>query len=80
MNKKIIIILILLAIMLIPFKFRLKDGGSVEYKSILYSVTKVHALNEQSSTGYEDGLRVKILGIKVYDVVNIYVEARPKEN
>lgn len=71
-NKKLIIIAILI-IMLIPVRTLIKDGGSVQYKAILYNVTRIHALNDESSTGYEDGLKINILGIPVYYVTNINV-------
>lgn len=77
-KKKMIIITIIFILMLIPIKDKLWDGGSTEYRAILYKVTKIHKLNASSSTGYEDGLEVKILGIKVYSVTNTYVEATPK--
>lgn len=71
-NKKLIIIAILI-IMLIPARIILKDGGSVKYKAILYSVTKINALNGDSYTGYEDGLEIKVLGFTIYNVRNVYV-------
>ena len=77
-NKKLIIaIIIVMIIMLIPFPTRLKDGGSVEYKALLYKYTKIHRLNEKSSTGYEDGWELKILGIRVGGKTNITIEATP---
>ena len=56
-NKKIriIILVVLIIILLIPIPNRLKDGGSIEYKTLFYKYTKIHRLNEKSSTGYEDG-------------------------
>ena len=79
-KKKIIIIvaIVVFVLMLIPFPMRLKDGGSVEYRAILYKYTKIHRLNEQSSTGYEDGWELKILGIYVGGEVNTYVLAEHK--
>ena len=46
MKKKAIIIICILAciILLFPVKQQFKDGGSIQYKAILYSVTKVHRL------------------------------------
>lgn len=77
-NKKLIIaIIIVMIIMLIPFPTRLKDGGSVEYKALLYKYTKIHRLNEKSSTGYEDGWELKILDIRVGGETNITIEAIP---
>lgn len=71
MKKKIFIILgvILFLILLIPVPNRLKDGGSVEYTSVLYQVTKVKRLNLESVTGYEEGLIIEILGIEVFNNV-----------
>lgn len=78
MKKKNIILIVAIVIfilMLIPIPVRLKDGGSVEYKAILYKYTKIHRLNEKSSTGYEDGWELRILGIQVGGKINTYVEA-----
>ena len=75
MKKKkliIIILVIIFALMLIPIPNRLKDGGSVEYNAIIYQYTKIHRLNEKSSTGYEDGCILKILGIKVLEKINTH--------
>ena len=73
-SKKIVIIFILILVLFIlPIPLKLKDGGSIEYKSMLYSVTKIHRLNHQSATGYEDGWKIEILGIQVYNEVDIEV-------
>lgn len=62
-KKKVIIIaaVILLIIMLFPIKLHYKDGGSVEYKALIYSVWDYHSL---------DGLRgteVRIFELTVID-------------
>ena len=46
----------------------LKDGGSVKYSALLYSVTDVHRINSVTS-GYEDGTIIEILGFEVYNNV-----------
>ena len=76
-KKKIIIIvaIIIFVLMLIPIPNRLKDGGSVEYNAVLYQYTKIHRLSEKSSTGYEDGWELKILGIHVCGEINTHVQA-----
>ena len=65
MKKKnfIIVLIIIFILMLIPIPLKLKDGGSIEYRSLLYNITKIHRIDHQSSTGYEDGWKIKILGI-----------------
>jgi len=78
MKKKKIIIIVIIAIfilMLIPIKDRLWDGGSTEYKAVLYKYTKIHRISQTSSTGYEDGWELKILGFHVAGEINTYVEA-----
>lgn len=68
MRKKVTTILaILIIIMLTPIPMRLKDGGSVEYKAILYKITRIHRLNEQYEGGYENGWNISILGMQVYN-------------
>lgn len=67
MKKKIIILIcVILVIMLIPVRLQLKDGGTVEYKSILYKVSKVHRLIDN---GFDIGTEIRILGFKVFDNV-----------
>lgn len=68
MKKKIIIAaVVILAILLIPIPCRLKDGGSVEYIAVLYTVTDVHSI--VSPTQYKNGITVEILGKEIYNNV-----------
>lgn len=72
-KKKIILIIIIL--MLIPIPTKLKDGTSTEYRALLYSITKYHIINQDSIKGYDDGFKIKILGITIYDNINTYLTA-----
>ena len=57
-------------ILLIPIPMRLKDGGSVEYRAILYTITKYHKLapiEENTEQKYIDGIAIRILGIEIYN-------------
>ena len=72
MKKKLIIILIIIIglILLIPIPIKLRDGGSIEYRAILYSITKYHCLapiEENGEEQYIDGLGIKILGMEIYN-------------
>lgn len=68
MKKSLSILLIaVLIILLIPIPMRLKDGGSVEFNAILYSVTKYHQIDSEADGGYVNGLEIKIFGIQVLD-------------
>lgn len=78
MKKKVIILIcVILVIMLIPVRLQLKDGGTVEYKSILYKVSKVHRLIDN---GFDIGTEIRILGFKVFDnVESVYDKKELKE-
>ena len=70
-KRKIIVFIItlLFILALIPIPMKLKDGGSIEYKAILYSVTKIRRINTQSLTGYETGWEIKVLCFQIYNNV-----------
>ena len=70
-KRKIIVFIItlLFILALIPIPMKLKDGGSIEYKAILYSVTKIRRINTQSMTGHETGWEIKVLGFQIYNNV-----------
>lgn len=76
MKKKILIIsiIVLFLVLLIPIPMRLKDGGSVEYKSIIYKVTKVKRLVFDGK--YNKGLIIEIFGIQVFNnvVTNVSIK------
>lgn len=77
MKKKLIkaIAVAVVLLMLIPFPLRYKDGGTVKYKAVLYSVTKYHAIMILESVPdnpegtYLQGISVRILGIEVFNNV-----------
>ena len=79
-KKKILIIaiIVLLVILLFPIPMRLKDGGSIEFKALLYSVTKYHKLApENLDKEYIDGIGIKILGKEIYNSVDKKVTNNP---
>lgn len=67
MKKKIVIIIcvIIAIILLVPRPIKLNDGGSIEFRASLYSITKYHKLAE--SLEYIDGIGIKILGKEIYN-------------
>ncbi len=71
MKKKtiILIIIVILLILLIPIPMHLNDGGTVEYKAILYKISDVHRLTGDLETMYENGTIIEILGIEVFNNV-----------
>lgn len=66
-----VIIIVLILILLIPIPTRLKDGGSVKYKAILYEITDVKMLNPdtESENAYLEGITVEVLGMEIYNNV-----------
>ena len=82
MKKKLIIVIIVvvLLILLVPIPFKLKDGGTVEYKALTYKISRVHRLNNNSKTGYEDGIIIEILGKKIYDNMMADISNTNEEN
>ncbi len=68
MKKKTILIIgviVLLLILFCPIKInRLRDGGSIEYKTLLYDITKYHKLGVEGN--YIEGIKIKILGKEVF--------------
>ena len=72
MKKKFILIAagVLLLAALCPIPFHLKDGGTVEYRALLYSVSKIHRLNDlEAEDPFQKGTVVKVLGIELYNDV-----------
>lgn len=72
MKKKIAIIVcvILVLVLLIPIPLHLKDGGTVEYHALLYSVSNVHRIApDAEDDDFEEGTIIKILGIEIYNNV-----------
>ena len=72
MSKKVIIFIIIIVglILLFPIPMHLLDGGSVEYKALLYTITKYHKLapiEEGKDVTYIEGLGIKILGKEIYN-------------
>ena len=69
MKKKIILIvvLIILLILLIPIPIKLRDGGSTEYRALLYTVTRYNKLDKSNETKFVNGTKIEILGFEVYD-------------
>lgn len=67
----LIAILIIAVIFLVPVPYHLKDGGTVVYKALLYTVSDVHSLNPdiEAENPYLEGMIIEILGVEVYNNV-----------
>ena len=71
MKKKAIIAvsILLVLVLLVPIPLRMKDGGTIKYQAVLYSISVVHRLAPSLASGYEEGVVIEILGMQVYNNV-----------
>ncbi len=78
MKRKVIIIsvIVILFILLFPIRHQLKDGGTVEYKALVYKISKVKKLisiEEMEQEGkikeYDHGIVIEIFGKEIYNNV-----------
>jgi hypothetical protein len=63
-------VIIALAVLLTPVQRRRKDGGTVEYKSLIYNVIKLHALEGGSADGdpmIRVGTVIELFGKEIYN-------------
>lgn len=74
MKKKFVLVLIVvfMLVMLLPQRIALKDGGSIVYKSLVYSVYKLHRLTNTEGVVL-DGTEVEIFGVTVYKNVSYLI-------
>lgn len=75
-RTKVILIVLLCLILLVPIPVGYKDGGTVEYNAVLYTVRKVHRIPDRKPTGYDVGTQVRILFWTVYDDVRYDPDAK----
>ena len=74
-KKAIIIVCVLLAIVLLfPIPMRLRDGGTVQYKAILYTVSDVHSLaaveEQEDGKEFNEGIIIELLGFEIFNNVD----------
>ncbi|MDI9540248.1 MAG: hypothetical protein QM204_02065 [Bacillota bacterium] len=74
MKKKLIVVTcILLLVLLFPTPLYLKDGGTVEYKAILYKISKVHRIasdeDREADKEFYEGIIIEVFGIEIFNNV-----------
>lgn len=74
-RTKVIVIILICAILLVPIPAGYKDGGTVEYNAVMYTVRKEHSLSMEGR-GYNVGTRLRILFWTVYDDVKYDPDAK----
>ena len=73
MKKRLLTAAIVLvaAVLLFPMPMQLKDGGTVKYQALLYSVQDVHRINpDPQGTEYIEGTIIEIFGIEIFNNVD----------
>lgn len=77
-KKKLLITVIIVVsiILLFPTRNQLKDGGTVEYQSLVYKISKVKRLipeeqarEEGKVKNYDRGIIIEILGFEIFNNV-----------
>jgi hypothetical protein len=53
------VVAICLVFLLFPVRLNYKDGGTIEYKAILYDVIFWHALDPRYESGYYEATEIK---------------------
>ena len=79
MKKKIVIgiVVFFMLVLLVPIRMQMKDGGSIQYKAVLYTVTKYHQITMEwddenegiVDSGHLDGWGIEILGLEIFNNV-----------
>lgn len=73
MKKKVLIglIIIVLVILLFPRRNTLNNGGTIEYKSVVYKVSKVHRykIDGKYNNNFENGIIIELFGKEIYNNV-----------
>ena len=85
MKKKIVIgiVVFVMLVLFVPIRLQMKDGGSIQYRAVLYSVTKYHQITVKENledegiieSGYLVGWGVKILGLDIFNNVKYVSDA-----
>lgn len=72
----VIITILIILVLMFPIRTQLKDGGTVEYKSLTYKISKVKRLiseeeaeKESKVQNYDRGIIVELFGFEIYNDV-----------
>ena len=71
----IVIVVLLLAVLLIPTRMQMRDGGTVQYDAIIYDVYNVHRIKSvddpsEKEVDYITGVVVEVLGVELINTTN----------
>ena len=74
MKKKILslFLIVFLTLLLFPIRSQAKDGGTVVYTAVLYTVKDVHQFKSTPPNmpqEYYEGLIVKVFGVEIFNNV-----------
>lgn len=77
----VVIVVLLLAVLLIPTRMQMRDGGTVKYDAIIYDVYDVHRIKpvddpSEKEVGYITGIVVEVLGVELINTTNQHTDIR----
>ncbi len=72
----VIITILIILVLMFPIRTQLKDGSTVEYKSLTYKISKIKRLiseeeaeKEGKVQNYDRGIIVELFGFEIYNDV-----------
>ena len=69
-RKLLIAVILIVAVMLIPVRRDMDDGGSKEYSAALYRIVLRHSMTRQDGEmGYLSGTEISLFGMEIYNDV-----------
>lgn len=73
-RKFMAIFFIVIVVLLFPFKSTMRDGGTVAYEAVIYTVYDVHRIvapeDELVDNEYIEGTIIEVFGIEVFNNTN----------
>ena len=64
-----IIVIIITFVIMYPYQTVLNDGGSKQYKSLIYEITSYHSLDNHYISGYKNGISIKLFGFLIFEKI-----------
>ena len=73
----VIILIVVLALLLIPERGQMKDGGTVVYNAVLYDVYLLHRINpaiDSDQAEFITGTVVYVFGFEIFNNTEPYID------
>ena len=77
-NYKLLAIVFFIIIIMFPIKVQYKDGGTMEYRAIVYKIIKWHRFNDNYESGIKEGTEIHIFPTN-YHSLDYYDDVMPNK-